>query len=370
MRRPQGVGRATSTDAPRLSFFHQSLTRGTVAFSIPMKPSVFETPTSNLYYKGDHEIISLQVLKALAAFAVVMLHTSFIFRTELMPICHNAVPLFFMITGYFLLNHEGILTTERLKRSMIKILKLALWSNTFYYLVHYVFHPEDLNLLSQEPLKQVFYIFVSGDQYAAPLWYLHSIFQVFVTLYIAVRFHKLQYIPLLTFTGLLINLTFGDYAIFWSDQPFLRFLSRNFLTIGLPSVYIGMCIRRFEHKITLTPHQLLYILLLLYVLLYVEACYILQWIEWGDVLFFTIPTSILTFVWVLKTSKWNHYHILCQIGRKDSLNIYILHLFIAHLLTGLHLYVDIISSIEVYIITLIFSVILRKAFSWIQTKWL
>jgi surface polysaccharide O-acyltransferase-like enzyme len=144
------------------------------------KLTLFKTPTTELHYKGDHEIISLQVMKALAAFAVVMIHTSFFCKIELLPICRIAVPLFFMITGYFLLNEMGVLTAERIKRSFIKIFWLDVIATTLFLILspecnvkNYIEHP-----------TQIIPLITLGYNH---LWYLHALLQALAFMYIALK---------------------------------------------------------------------------------------------------------------------------------------------------------------------------------------
>jgi peptidoglycan/LPS O-acetylase OafA/YrhL len=323
-----------------------------------MKPSVFETPTDNLYYKGDHEITSLQVLKAFAAFAVVMIHTNSIFRFALMPILRNAVPLFFMITGYFLLDKNGVLTVDRLKRSIFKLLKLTIVAQCFYLVVTAIFNPS--HLFPSLSYPGTFLLFLNGDWYGFHLWYLNAVVAALISLYIILRFEMTRLLPFITVFALLLNLLIGSYAMFWLDSRLVNMVHRNFFTIGIPCLYLGMCIRRYEHKITISSARLIALTILLYALLYVEYLFILKGQSWGDIFLLTIPTSICTFIVVLRASVLNQWKVLATIGRKDSLNIYVLHVFVWKILRRSELVSVCYEWLYVSILTLLLSIAFRK----------
>jgi surface polysaccharide O-acyltransferase-like enzyme len=325
-----------------------------------MKPSVFETPTENLYYKGDHEIISLQVLKALAAFAVVLIHTHFIIGGYLSPITRNAVPLFFMITGYFLLNRNGVLTLDRLKRSTIKLLKLTIIAQCFYAATICIPHPDQFVQLMTNP-RHIWGLLVGGATFNCSFWYLNAIVQALIFLYLVVRLKLGRFLPFIVVLALFLNLFLGDYALFWSNERLPLPIHRNFFTIGIPSIYLGMCIRRYEHKILISFTQLTKLTILLYILLYVECFFILHRQQWGDVFFFTIPTTICTFIWFLRSASVNKFSKLASIGRKDSSNIFILHIFVMRLLFKFHLTNATYEWVAVSLVSLLLSIALRKS---------
>jgi surface polysaccharide O-acyltransferase-like enzyme len=321
--------------------------------------SIFETPTDFLFYKGDHEITSLQVLKALAAFAIVLIHTDFIAKNYLEPIIRNAVPLFFMITGYFLLNRNGVLILNRVRHTIIKLLKLTIIAQCFYLAVTFIPNPHKAIEFILKP-DQVLSLLFIGGKFGGPLWYLHGTIEALIVLYLAFRFRFARILPYIIVCGLLLNILLGSYAIFWTSGPFPIPIHRNFFTIALPCIYLGMCIRRFEHKIAMSLGKLTFITILLYVLLYVECIGILRKMLLADIFLLTIPTSIMTFAWTLRVRQVSQCSRLANIGRKDSLNIFILHWFIRNTLRETPYDYTSYEWIEVSILSLLISVTLRK----------
>ena len=63
----------------------------------------------HVHYKGQTELYGLQILKFLCALFVVQIHTPSGLRDLLVPVIRIAVPVFFMISGYFLPDSTGVI---------------------------------------------------------------------------------------------------------------------------------------------------------------------------------------------------------------------------------------------------------------------
>lgn len=75
------------------------------------------------------EYNSLYVLKAFAALAVLMVHFEFWRRQYFVPLFNCGVPIFYMISGFFLYCEFVDDKRRRIKNSMKKILKIAIFFN-------------------------------------------------------------------------------------------------------------------------------------------------------------------------------------------------------------------------------------------------
>lgn len=75
----------------------------------------------------NKQICSLYFLKAICAFMVIMLHTPFdkILKEITTPICQIAVPVFFIISGYFFYNKRELSYEVKLRN----IIKKNYWLN-------------------------------------------------------------------------------------------------------------------------------------------------------------------------------------------------------------------------------------------------
>lgn len=65
----------------------------------------------------------IYILKGICAILVVLIHTDFFLKPLWTPIYRTSVPIFYMISGYYLLNKEYSINQETIKRQLKKIIK-------------------------------------------------------------------------------------------------------------------------------------------------------------------------------------------------------------------------------------------------------
>lgn len=81
---------------------------------------------------GQREIVPLNALKLLCAFMVAGIHIPFACNAYLNPVYRIAVPIFFLISGYFLIDGSGQLGTVRICRALKKSILLTIYANIVY----------------------------------------------------------------------------------------------------------------------------------------------------------------------------------------------------------------------------------------------
>jgi fucose 4-O-acetylase-like acetyltransferase len=175
-------------------------------------------------------------------------------------------------------------------------------------------------------------------------------------------------LPFLAALGIFLNLYIGSYSVYLSKISIYQCFNRNFFTTALPCLYFGMICRRYESGITNSSLRLGMITLVLLLFSYLDFQLIINQGHTGDVQFFTIPAAVCTFIWAIKTPALNRFRWLAEIGRKDSLNIYILHWLVFEWLRKTPFASDKFEWVEVSILTLLISILLRKVTSWIKAK--
>lgn len=290
--------------------------------------------SQNLYYRGDREILGLQILKFLCALFVVQIHFDSGIREFLLPVARMAVPVFFMITGYFLPDASGHIRRDRLKKMFKKVFRLELVACAVYLglsvLSAYVKGEEYPDLLSFE---YWFHLVMIGDEPRAHLWYMIALMQAIVIIAVCVALKAGRWIFWLIPIGLALNFLFGSYS-FAIDSRYVFndiFLSRNVLTVALPFMLIGTLIRCYEYKL---PSQGTIMMVagvgLLGVYVETEVLYALFANEFGDIVFMTIPLSTAVFVFFLRLSvKGRFGGGIANWGRAYSMDIYLWHIAIA-----------------------------------------
>lgn len=84
-------------------------------------------------------IDSLDCVKGVACIFVILIHCTFpgVFGETLRSIARFAVPLFFTITGYFLLDSNGNVTKVRVLRKMGHIVKITILTDVFYMIFRF-----------------------------------------------------------------------------------------------------------------------------------------------------------------------------------------------------------------------------------------
>lgn len=295
--------------------------------------------TKQLYYRGGVEIPSLQILKLICSIFVIQIHVPSGLSWLIVPFCRVAVPIFFMISGYFLLSNDGYIESTKIKRTLLKIIRIAIPIQILYMLYHlciciYV-HPEKLGEMFIDPYSWVRLV-LFGDQFCGALWYLNAyIYSLCILLIIPKRWRinvLVAFVPI----GLIINLILGKYSMLlplW-DYSDLN-VSRNVFTIGLPCLAIGILIRLYEYRFR-NMRKLMLVLFMVILVSFVEIWWIYK-IEagsTGDIMISTIPLACIIMFVTLRIpleQKWSNFVRFCK---NYNLPIYLYHMLIYFLTLG------------------------------------
>lgn len=278
----------------------------------------------------------------MAAALVVLIHTEFFAASPLMPFKLLAVPLFFMISGWFIIGSDGKIDSVRLRRAAVKVLKITVVANLVYLALGLVLagiHSSGAAEapFSGNPVGKVLRLLVVGDAIAGPLWYLTAYLQVLLILWIFVKGRVGTWIYWLIPLGLTANLLLGKYGFIHGGGYLDIACSRNALTVGLPCVLLGMWLRRHEERLPQRRQALVAVLVLSAAAL-VEAILLSRQVFriWtvGQLYLLTIPLAIAVFLLCLHLDapEW-----AVKAGRRYSAGIYLWHWAVALLLSELGL---------------------------------
>lgn len=187
--------------------------------------------------------VKLNLLKALACIGVVFIHVRFpgAFGEIISYAATFAVPIFFMIAGYYAYGKD----TATIKRRMSKIGCIFLFGYFLFFaycalsqFLNQSFHTwlgENFNWFT--PVKYT--VFCTVD-FAQPLWYLIAMVEVYIFWYFVVKHQKEQFV--LKFMPLLFGLLF--LTVFYCEAKQLPwFCQMNFLTQALPWFLLGYFLR-------------------------------------------------------------------------------------------------------------------------------
>ena len=283
----------------------------------------------------------IDALKFLCAFLVVCIHQPFpgIVGLYVVAISRIAVPVFFMITGFFYNIDEN-----REKTQIVKLLKIILFASILYFVWNFIIGIAKFsvsgNIDSIFKVFEVFnlksilkLVFLNESPIAGHLWYLNAIVYVFLCSCILKKAKIFKVLYWITPLLLCVDLIFGKYSIAIFGREFNALYVRNFLFVGIPYFIIGNVIRYvyIQKHLNVCSHKyLLCVLMIFSALLCILEKYIILFFEINAARDHYISTTLLACVMFVlfltafpadnKKLKW-----ISDIGRNNSLDIYIIH---------------------------------------------
>ena len=314
---------------------------------------------------------NIDILKAICAFLIVCIHVPFPGRTGtyFTTLTRVAVPVFFMITGYF---YSDTVARHKEKQQIKKILCLAVEANILFFVWNVI-----LNILRKESIisytQSIFtgksilkFLVMNESPLAGHLWYLGAILYVLVIVLLVDKLNCRKLLYYLTPVLLIADLAFGKYSLLIFHREFPYILVRNFLCVGIPYFCIGNLIRekRYSEK---WNKKVLQGLIIVFAITSFAERFIL--VSAGlnatrDHYLSTTLLAICLFVYTLK-SNW-HNKGLTVIGRKYSTWLYVIHPIFITVFSivvgklGLKSVYRCVAPIVVYCATLTFLIILQK----------
>lgn len=318
----------------------------------------------NLESRADN----IDVLKAICAFLIVCIHVPFpgVAGEYFTALTRIAVPIFFMITGYFYSDvidrHREVIQIKKIFRLLIEANLLYLLWDTFYAVLR---HNSDFFSTTFTIKNFLKFIVLNESPFKGHLWYLGAILYALLVVYVfdIIRIGKILY--LLTPLLLWGDLAFGKYSILIFGREFPYILVRNFLFVGIPYFCLGRLIKSgIGQRI---QKNVLAVLMVVFSATSLLERFVLVSFNANATRDHYISTTLLAitvFLFALKCQGDNKTLVL--VGRKYSTWLYILHpIFItcigvvAHKVNVYGIY-KFIAPIVVYITTLIFLVIVDK----------
>lgn len=275
------------------------------------------------------EIYSLNLLKGICAILVVLIHTHLAGKIALVPFYRCAVPIFYMISGYFLMSENGLWHREKIKGYIQKMVSIWVIIDAIYILFSSTFFKEyspfhETNLEIYNLLKVILSEIFFGGQFCLPLWYITAyVWTLIIISFWKKRISTSLYLSIIT--GLLCcNLILGTYNFLLPFKPWQPFSNINVFTTALPFVMLGGLIKLYLNKVQKFTTKKIYLLLI--GLSYVEIA--ILWLlgsKDGDVFIMTPFLSMMILIGFILHPTWGKNANLTLIGRKYSLNIYLLH---------------------------------------------
>ena len=269
---------------------------------------------------------SFDVVKCFAAFFVVQLHTIPATVCPLLNvIARLAVPLFFLITGYY---YTSIVEKGKYGVQLKKIFLLAIASSLFYWIYYgcmalknNVFYQWFMDTFNSVSILN--WVLINDTPGIGHLWYLYAMLYSFIAIYVIDKLKiKVKWvIPILFLIGLYVGCKGWPYSWY-----------RNWAFMGVPYILLGRII--FEYK-----EMLIYKLGGVKIVYFIPAATIGLLGEYKlyeivgmdpirDHYVFIILMSGILFILALQYPYFGKGSVVAIIGREYSAFIYILHIFI------------------------------------------
>ena len=294
-----------------------------------------------------------------------------------MALTRIAVPIFFMITGYF---YSDTVARHKEKRQIKKILYLVVEANVLFFIWNIA-----LDALRRDSIvtyvQELFtgksilkFLALNESPLAGHLWYLGAILYVLIIVFLMDKFNCRKILYYLTPVLLITDLMLGKYSLLIFHREFPYILVRNFLCVGIPYFCIGNLIREKQCSEKWNG-KILQVLIVAFVITSLVERFIL--VNAGlnatrDHYLSTTFLAVCLFVYTLK-SNW-HNKELAVIGRRYSTWLYIMHpIFITvfSIVTGklgIKSIYRCVAPIVIYCATLVFLIILQKVKTALRRK--
>lgn len=295
----------------------------------------------------------IYTLKAICALFVVIYHFGGIYANELIPITNVAVPIFFIISGFFLYSNDKKREIDKALKWTKKTLILFILLNIFYYLCTDKFG-------TYYTSKDWIFIIFHGGVISSPLWYLAALWEALLIFYFLRKILNERYFQqtlVLAPSLFILSLAIGRYnSYIFNNEIYSQWLEKGFLSVAIPCLSLGYLLAKYP---TIRNNNILWLILSLLFLLFIflEDWFLSPVINGGYYLW-SLPLGI-AIICVCLDSNNAKASFLSSIGKKHASNVYFFHMFIGLLLIPiLPDFLEGFQSLAIYLLCILFSSIL------------
>lgn len=278
----------------------------------------------------------LDYWKGIACFGVVFLHTRFPIYTldgVIQSMFRFAVPLFFMISGYYSYYQQNTVVQQKLPAKIKRILWINLGGCVYYFIVQMAIglfgdsHGsledaiERLHMMFNQK-TMVWWIVFNQDPFIHILWFTFALLYCYLILWGINRFHLYRLFYGMIPVFLAIHFLLGNVLILFGVEVD-KVYYRNFLLFGLPFFLLGNYLHRCREEVVkklsvTTCGWMFFIGLVLGVG---------EWFVFGrrEMYLGTILITISVFVLTMHKPQKKSNSFLTKVGKEYSLFVYMIH---------------------------------------------
>lgn len=312
-------------------------------------------------------------LKGIACIGVVLIHIHLpgIWGGVANRISAFAVPVFYMITGYYAFEENETV----IKKRLLKTLKIFLYGYICYFVISFFIEMKNHSVTTwiqncftwRTPIQYL--VFCTID-FAIPLWYLIAMVEVYLLWLLVIRFRLESFIIKLIPVFFLI---YVGITMFCETRGMAWFWKMNFISQALPWFLTGYYFHSQEGKHTFnrkykSEKVILFGMIIIGCILAVVPTLYPVKVNFSCVGY--IPYAGGIFLIALKYPEICRSKLLEYIGRKLSMNIYIWHVPLDRVLTSF-LIIDTSTSIFLWcrpLIVIVISAIVAFVIEHISSK--
>lgn len=273
----------------------------------------------------------LNFIKGIACFGIVYMHTSYDCMASSVIVCafRFAVPIFFMISGYYIYYNNKQLVFEKAKKRCKHIALLFLWAFFINELWKVIINPLIQNktidlkkwlgeLISIKNLKNLLLF----SQLGGILWFMIALIECYLLLMIINYFdlYKAAYIiaAVLIVAHIIIRGYIQYFSIIPEETNILWF--RNCWFMGFPFFMMGNLLHKKESFIkNKISNNILIIMMITGILIsFVERYFVVLEIYWG-----VLVTVFSMFIFAIQNREKKIIPLISWIGENCSMQIYI-----------------------------------------------
>lgn len=319
------------------------------------------------YLNPSKRLLSIDILRLIAALLVVYLHADSPFSYILLAPSRVAVPLFFAVSGFFFFSTTSNLMKQRAKKAIKKLSTYYILSLIFFCLVGFYecqasqdFSPFKMNI------TKIFNLIVRCSSpimpYGFHLWFLVALIEVYVIFLLFPKYkpqRSVFFLYILLFLYFFVMVVVKEYIPVLFNTRALGIIFSNVICFALPFFYLGYYIAEKKDKLILIKDNAL-IIGLFTAIIFLQLEYQIIGDKTG--FFSLVPIVFFILIYALKHNSTSKVSLLlAKCGKDYSLLIYILHPI---LITFLRNKVSVtILFLVTFLATLIMSILLKGSWN-------
>lgn len=319
----------------------------------------------------NKRIYSLDSLRIICALLIICIHCpNYPYRDYLLPICRIGVPIFFIISGYFLFSKDENQTASHIKKSIVKISKIYIFSLIIFFVYSIIanINTNDFSSISIGPWKLFTFITQCSSlffPYDYHLWFLIALLQGLILFYILRKIisNHISIFFIISIILLLLNPFIKNINInIFNRIHYIPFFQVIF--ISFPYLILGYYLHHSYEKIQKIPYKqfILYAALILFTITsIIEGIKTPYQVSYYSTLFLSLTIFNIFNGSTNQTNKIIYY--TANLGKKYSLYIYIGHVIIINISLALR---NTANPIYIFLITLFCSYILKLSTNYLH----